>query len=40
MNPLIGRKEELKKLQTYLTSRKFEFVAIYGVAQNKHSGFG
>ncbi|MEZ4850530.1 MAG: ATP-binding protein [Bacteroidia bacterium] len=30
MNPLIGRKEELKKLQSYLTSRKSEFVAVYG----------
>lgn len=30
MNPLIGRKEELKKLKSYLNSRKSEFVAIYG----------
>ena len=30
MNPLIGRKEELKKLRSYLTSRKSEFVAVYG----------
>ena len=30
MNPLIGRKEELKKLKSYLTSRKSEFVAVYG----------
>lgn len=30
MNPLIGRKNELKKLKSYLTSRKSEFVAVYG----------
>ena len=30
MNPLIGRKEELKKLHSYLNSRKSEFVAVYG----------
>ncbi len=30
MNPLIGRKEELKKLESYLKSRKSEFVAVYG----------
>lgn len=30
MNPLIGRKEEVKKLESYLTSRKSEFVAVYG----------
>jgi AAA+ ATPase superfamily predicted ATPase len=30
MNPLIGRKEELQKLRSHLTSRKSEFVAVYG----------
>ncbi len=30
MNPLIGRKEEIKKMHRYLTSRKSEFVAVYG----------
>lgn len=30
MNPLIGRKEEVKKLKSYLESRKSEFVAVYG----------
>ena len=30
MNPLIGRKKELKKLQGLLTSNKSEFVAVYG----------
>jgi len=30
MNPLIGRKKELKKLQAYLKSHKSEFVAVYG----------
>lgn len=30
MNPLIGRKKEVKKLQSYLKSRKSEFVAVYG----------
>jgi len=30
MNPLIGRKKELKKLQGLLQSNKSEFVAIYG----------
>lgn len=30
MNPIIGRKKELKQLQAYLTSRKSEFVAVYG----------
>ena len=30
MNPLIARKKEIKKLQSYLTSRKSEFVAVYG----------
>ncbi len=30
MNRLIGRKKEVKKLKSYLNSRKSEFVAIYG----------
>ena len=30
MNPLIGRKEEVKKLKSYLKSRKSEFAAVYG----------
>lgn len=30
MNPLIGRKEEVKRLKSYLNSRKSEFVAVYG----------
>lgn len=30
MNPLIGRKKEVKKLKSYLESRKSEFVAVYG----------
>jgi len=30
MNPLIGRKKEVKKLKSYLVSRKSEFVAVYG----------
>lgn len=30
MNPIIGRKKELKQLRSYLTSRKSEFVAVYG----------
>lgn len=30
MNPLIGRKEEVKRLQSYLQSRKSEFIAVYG----------
>ncbi len=30
MNPLIGRKEEVKRLKSYLISRKSEFVAVYG----------
>lgn len=30
MNPLIGRQEEVKKLKSYLISRKSEFVAVYG----------
>lgn len=30
MNPLIGRKEEVKKLESYVQSRKSEFVAVYG----------
>lgn len=30
MNPLIGRKKEVKQLKSYLNSRKSEFVAIYG----------
>ncbi len=30
MNPIIGRKIELKKLKGYLTSHKSEFVAVYG----------
>ena len=30
MNPLIGRKEELKRLHSYLHSHKSEFVAVYG----------
>ncbi len=30
MNPLIGRKGELKKLESHLMSRKSEFVAVYG----------
>lgn len=30
MNPLIGRKEEVKKLKSYLTSYKSEFVVVYG----------
>lgn len=30
MNPLIGRKKEVKKLKSYLVSRKSEFIAVYG----------
>ncbi len=30
MNPLIGRKKELKQLHGYLNSHKSEFVAVYG----------
>ena len=30
MNPLIGRKKELKRLKSHLNSRKSEFVAVYG----------
>ncbi len=30
MNPLIGRKKEVKQLKSYLQSRKSEFVAVYG----------
>jgi len=30
MNPLIGRKRELKRLRNHLDSRKSEFVAVYG----------
>ena len=30
MNPLIGRKAEVKKLQSYLKSQKSEFIAVYG----------
>lgn len=30
MNPLIGRKEELNKLRSYLKSQKSEFIALYG----------
>lgn len=30
MNPIIGRKEELKTLRSHLNSRKSEFIAVYG----------
>jgi len=30
MNSIIGRKKEVSKLQSYLTSRKSEFIAVYG----------
>ena len=30
MNPLIGSKEEVKKLKSHLQSRKSEFIAMYG----------